>query len=86
MDRIMDDINKLNDTLYERNEEIKKLMQDKIELLEKLVSLYEFIHNKPMFLSKEDFAMQTGEKFNQRYMATGEEIRARTGHFRNLTK
>jgi len=55
MDRIMDDINKLNDTLYERNEEIKKLMQDKIELLEKLVKLHELMDNRPLYLPSVTF-------------------------------
>ena len=55
----LDDINKLNETLYKRDEEIKKLMQDKIELLEKLVELHELMEHRPFFLPSGTFQQKS---------------------------
>lgn len=52
MDKFMEDFEKMNVELSEQSKEIKKLMQDKIDLLERLVKLYEQINDRPFFLAE----------------------------------
>ena len=49
MDKLLEDFEKLNVEVVEQKMEIKKLMQDKIDLLERLVEIYANM-SKPFFV------------------------------------
>lgn len=49
MDKFMEDYERIIGILAERDIEVKKLMQDKIDLLERLIRLYEQINDRPPY-------------------------------------
>jgi hypothetical protein len=47
---IREDFKTLEEVIYERDVEIKKLLEDKIKLLEKIVEMHELNRKQPLFM------------------------------------